>query len=286
MSTALSAHRTAIIAGNGSLPFELAAALEERGEPVVLLGIEGEVEARVANHTHETFAWTQLGRLFKLLKKHKIDRVALAGGVAQRPDITLTDIDLGTVLTLPRMLGAMLAGDDALLTKCIEIIEGKGVTVVGAHQIAPDLLAKSGALGRHALPRGLKEGLSVGRGVLASLGPHDLGQACVVVGKRVVAVEGAEGTAGLLARVGDMRASGRISARYPSLLVKATKALQDLRVDLPSIGPQTVEQAAKAGLSAIAVEADRSLVLERDEALRLADKAQIAVYGFKPDKLR
>lgn len=258
-------------------------ALERRGERGLVLGIEGEFDPAGCRFDCEVFGWTQLGRLFKLLKNNNIQQVVLAGGVVNRPDVTLFNIDFGTVLTLPRVLGSLLAGDDALLSKCIEIIESKGVRVIGAQDIAPELITPEGCVGGRAFPRNLRDGLAVGRQVLETLGPHDLGQACIVVGRRVVAVEGAEGTEGLLRRTADMRASGRLSDRYPSLLVKAAKPHQDLRVDLPSIGPKTVEQAHQAGLDAIAVEAGRSLILQRDEVVRGADAARMSVYGFASD---
>ena len=111
----------------------------------------------------------------------------------------------------------------------------------------------------------------------------DIGQGAVSVGGRVVALESAEGTDQMLQRVAALRKSGRISARRRGVLVKVCKPQQDLRADLPSIGANTVRLAAAAGLSGIAVEAGRSLVLGREETLQAADAAGLFVYGLEPD---
>ncbi len=271
---------TAIIAGNGVLPLEIARHLADCGAAPLLIGIDGEVDSSIEAFDHRVLGWQQIGSVFKVLRDRGVTRVAFAGGVSARPAFRLSEMDFATMLTLPRILGEMLGGDGALLSKVVSIFEGRGFEVVGAHDLAPHLVVGEGANGRHKLPKAVAAGLDVGRQLLGDLSSHDVGQACIVAGRRVVAVEGAEGTAGLLARTADMRAAGVLNEAYPALLVKAMKAGQDPRVDMPSIGPDTISAAQAAGLVAIAVEAGRTLVLRRDDTIRNADAAGLALHGF------
>ncbi len=262
------------------MPFEIARHLLSQGERPLLIGIGGEVDSAVEAFEHRVIGWQQIGSVFKILRDYGVTRVALAGGVSARPAFKLREMDFATMLTLPRILGEMLGGDGALLSKVVTIFEGRGFQVVGAHDLAPHLLIENGANGQLKLPKAVTAGLDIGRQLLDDLSTHDVGQACIVAGRRVVAVEGAEGTAGLLSRTADMRRAGVLNEAYPCLLVKAMKAGQDPRVDMPSIGPDTITAARDAGLVAIAVQAQRTLVLERDRTIQDADASGLALYGF------
>ena len=281
-----SAAPVAILAGNGQLPFEIARGLKSRGVPVVMIGLKGEAEAELEDFTHEFIEWEQIGRLFKVLEKHKVKRLTLAGGVVGRPELKLRKMDFGAVRTLPGLLSVLLAGDNSILSGVIGVFEKRGYNVCSIAELAPELLATAGPNtslkpNRRELDR-LLEGVSVTR----ALGPYDVGQACVVIGKRAVAVEGVEGTDGMLRRIEELRLNGRLPNGKTGVLVKCTKPTQDERADLPTIGPQTVENAHRAMLCGIGIEAGKSIVIERDKTFQLAKQLGIFVYGIDEDQIR
>ena len=155
----------------------------------------------------------------------------------------------------------------------IKLFERQGLTVVGVDSFAPDLLAAPGDMGRQKFPGALAEDLALAKKFLADVSAYDCGQAVVVSGRRrIIAMEAAEGTDAMLARVADLRANGRWRAKgRAGLLVKAPKRGQDLRVDLPAIGPETLAGAAKAFLRGVAVAAGGVLMLDRESLAAQAD---------------
>jgi hypothetical protein len=161
-----------------------------------------------------------------------------------------------------------------------KILEQEGFRLLGAHAVAPEILVPEGTLGRaQASPRD-RDDIKIGFGYLRAAGPFDVGQAVVVAGKQVLAVEAVEGTDQMLARIAEMRVNGRLrAASGAGILVKAPKSTQDHRFDLPSIGPQTVAGVAHAGLAGIAVIAGQTIIAEPAEVVRQADRANVFVAG-------
>ncbi|MQB36710.1 DUF1009 domain-containing protein [Agrobacterium tumefaciens] len=219
--------------------------------------------------------------LGRLLRENQVDRVVLSGGVARRPEWREIRPTVGILLKLPSIVRTLLSsGDDAVLQMVIKIIGTLGAKVIGAHEIAPGLLAATGPFGaQKPAEEDLRDIRKAAEAALA-LGKLDVGQGAVAVGGRIVALEGVEGTDAMLARVAALRAEGRISPRRKGVLVKLCKPQQDVRADLPTIGVETVENARKAGLAGIAVEAGRALVLDREAMLKAADEAGIFVCGI------
>ncbi|TZG38652.1 LpxI family protein [Agrobacterium sp. B1(2019)] len=219
--------------------------------------------------------------LGRLLRENQVDRVVLSGGVARRPEWREIRPTAGILLKLPSIVKTLLSGgDDAVLQMVIKIISTLGAKVIGAHEIAPGLLATTGPFGgQKPAEEDLKDIRKAAEAAL-TLGKLDVGQGAVSVGGRIVALEGVEGTDAMLARVAALRAEGRISPRRKGVLVKLCKPQQDIRADLPTIGIETVENAKRAGLAGIAVEAGRALVLDREAMLKAADEAGIFVCGI------
>ena len=278
------AARLAIIAGRGRLPLDIARAARERGDDPFIIGLVGE-----ANVIPEEFEQVNVGlgdaaRIHTLLKEKKIDRVVMSGGVNRRPEL----LELRGPLRLARFVPAILrtltsGGDDKLLRMVITIIEAAGCRVVGAQEVVPDLLAEYGAITRRKPGANDMKNITAACAAANALGALDVCQGAVAVGGRIVALEGVEGTDGMLARVTEMRGNGRISAKRKGVLVKLCKPQQDLRADLPSIGPDTVRNADAAGLSGIAVDAGRAFVLERETVIDEADRRGLVVAGIDRD---
>ncbi|MDE1158766.1 MAG: UDP-2,3-diacylglucosamine diphosphatase LpxI [Neorhizobium sp.] len=279
----MSQGRLAIIAGHGFLPRYLAEAARAAGDDPLVILLNNEAEDRFEDFPTEPMGIADIGRFSGLLKSYSIDRVVLSGGVRRRPDWREIRPTFRTLKQLPKIVRALSrGGDDALLRAAMGIIEAEGCRVIGAHDIAPNLLMRLGPIGRHVpAEEDLRDIMRAAEAAL-KLGELDIGQGAVSVGGRVVALEGVEGTDRMLERVASLRAEGRISKRRRGVLVKLCKPQQDMRADLPTIGPSTVESALKAGLAGVAVEAGRALVLEEAALVAAADAAGLFICGIDP----
>jgi DUF1009 family protein len=176
---------------------------------------------------------------------------------------------------------AFRGGDDHLLSGIGRILEQDGFRMVGIRDVAPDLLMPEGCITRAVPDQSAAADIARGRAVLRALSPFDIGQAVIVIDGHVVGVEDIEGTDGLLARVAHLRAEGRIRAKAArGVLVKAPKSTQDLRFDLPTIGPRTIEGAGKARLAGVAIVAGNTIVVEPQTMIEAADAAGLFVIGL------
>src|SRR5262249_22327011 len=156
------------------------------------------------------------------------------------------------------------------------LFEERGFRLLGAHEVAPEILMPDGQIGRHEPSARDRADIARGMALLSATGPFDVGQAVVVADNHVLAIEAAEGTDQMLARIAELRSEGRVhSAVGSGVLVKVPKPAQDRRFDLPAIGPSTVAGAAHAGLAGIAVMAGGAIVAEPAEVGAAADRAGI-----------
>ncbi|MEM9733704.1 MAG: UDP-2,3-diacylglucosamine diphosphatase LpxI [Pseudomonadota bacterium] len=269
-----------IIAGNGTLPIELAERLVAAGTNVSIFGIQGEADPVLRRYDYSDVEWEKVGRLFAMLEARGIERLTMAGGVVGRPQLRLTRLDWGGIRTLPGVLSALLAGDNEILSTVMGVFEKRGFQVCGAAELVPELLVGEGVLTKAKPKTNDRTRLEEGVKVTTALGPYDVGQACVVLGKRAVAVEGVEGTDAMLERVAHMRKIGRLPAAPSGVLVKIAKPGQDLRADLPTIGQGTIATAQTAGLVGIGVAANRSIILRREETVIAANKAGLFIAGL------
>jgi DUF1009 family protein len=289
MSKAAAAQMTddgplAVICGGGTLPFAVADAVIKRGRRVVLFAIRGWADPqRVAAYPHHWAAWGQFGWFCRVAHREGCRDVVFIGSMV-RPAIWHIRPDFKTLGLLPRVLRIFRGGDDHLLKGVAGIFEEHGFRLVGAHQIAPEILMPEGPLGREC-PRA-RDHTDIAKGIalLDAISPFDVGQAVVVADARVLATEAAEGTDHMLARVAELRRLGRIAAAPGrGVLIKAAKRDQDRRFDLPSIGPRTVEGAARAGLAGIAVLAGSTVVAEADRVSEAADRERLFVFGVRDE---
>jgi DUF1009 family protein len=273
--------RLAIVAGSGQLPLYVANAAREMGEDPFIVRLRDDSRFDWSGFDNAVISVGDVAGLGRLLRDNRVDRVVLSGAVARRPEWREIRPTVAILLKLPSIVKTLLSGgDDAVLQMVIKIIGTLGAKVIGAHEIAPGLLATTGAFGTQKPAEDDLKDISRAAEAALALGKLDVGQGAVSVGGRIVALEGVEGTDAMLLRVAALRAEGRISPRRRGVLVKLCKPQQDIRADLPTIGIETVENAQKAGLAGIAVEAGRALVLDRDAMLKAADQAGIFVCGI------
>jgi DUF1009 family protein len=271
----------ALICGGGSLPLAVADLVAARGRRVLLFPVKG--AARPEDYAARPHTWiriAQFGPIARGARAAGCREIVLIGAMV-RPAFWQLRFDWTTLKLLPRIAAAYRGGDDHLLSGVSKLIEQQGFRLLGAHEVAPEILVPEGALGRVRPSDGDRADIAFGLDYLRAAGPFDVGQAVVVAGRHVLAVEAAEGTDGMLARVGKLRANGRIRSRG-GVLVKAPKPQQDRRFDLPSIGPATVEAAAHAGLSGIAAVAGETVMAEPAALAGKADRAGLFVFGLAP----
>ncbi len=262
-----------VLAGGGQLPVRVMAACRARRQPFFVIAFEGFTDpATVDGAPHAWMPVEKVGAILSRLHVEGVSDVVLAGPVRRPGSLLTLRPDLRGALLLLRMVRRW-RGDDHVLTQVVREIEGDGFRVVGAEAVAPELLMPRGPLGSLSPDEARHRSIAVGIAAARELGRDDRGQAVLVAGGRVVAREGAGGTARLLA---DAAASQNTRG---GVLVKIVKPGQERRVDLPSVGVDTVAQAASAGLAGIALEAAGSLVIDRDAVTRAADGAGLFVVG-------
>ena len=230
--------RIGILAGGGRLPLMIAESVVARGGSVHIVAIEGEADPEIARFPHTWVNWGQIGRMVATLRARRADQLVIAGGV-NRPDLWRIRPDVGFFMSLPQIVSLLAGGDDSVLTRVVRFFEAKGLSVRGVHEVAPDLLAGAGRMGGVALSeREAEADAELGFAVRAALGVVDAGQAVVVAHGEVLAIEGAEGTDAMLQRVAALPAAA-IGAGARGVLAKGPKPGQELRVDMPAIGPRT-----------------------------------------------
>lgn len=278
--TLATGERVAVVAGGGALPIEVVGGLVAAGHAPFVILLEG--EARPGDFSGSETAELELeafGDLIPLLRRGRASHVIFAGEVKRRPALSRMRWRLRMLRLIPRILQVMGRGDDALLRAIVMELEASGFTVLGAHEILPDLLAPLGALTSRIPSRNDERDIVAAFEAATAIGRLDIGQAAIAVGGRAVALEGIEGTDGLLSRMAGMRGHGRLAGRAGGVLVKCSKPGQEVRTDLPAIGPGTVDGAHKAGLTGIAVEAGRTLVLDAAGVIARADELGLFVVG-------
>lgn len=276
--------RIGIIAGGGDLPVRLAEACRDGAIPHYVARIDGFADPRLEAFPGASFGIGAIETRYRALKDAGVDAVVMAG-IVKRPDFSTLKLDLGGVKLMPRLLAAARKGDEALLSLLVTAFEENGFQVLGAEAVCAPLLGAAGPLGRLSPDPAQREDLRLAARIAAEIGRLDIGQGAVVCEGLVLAVEAQEGTDAMLARVADLPAAIRGSPKAKrGVLVKRPKPQQERRIDLPTIGLQTIDRAARAGLAGIAYEAEGALILDKAGVAAAADEAGLYVYGFKPDE--
>ncbi|MGU3539382.1 LpxI family protein [Methylobacterium sp. A54F] len=271
----------ALVAGAGRLPELVAQSLERAGRPFRVLAVRGFTDRPLRRRADATVDLLDIAGTLRILKGWHPAAVVPAGGVARPSPAAI--FNAAAALRNREALRAIAGGgDDRLLRAVLALLEENGHRVLGVHEVAPDLLSPEGRLGLYAPDPAAEASIATGRRLLAALSPYDVGQAAVVASDRVLAVEGPEGTDRMLARARAIarRPLGRGRALPGTVLVKFAKDGQDLRIDLPAIGPRTVQAAASAGCAGLAIQAGRTLVIDRPETVATADRHGLFLLGL------
>jgi UDP-2,3-diacylglucosamine hydrolase len=271
----------AILCGGGDFPIQVAQAALQQGRNPVMVGVVGAADKRIEAFPHFWVHMGEVGKLFRSLKERDIGEIAIVGAMT-RPEFSDLRLDWGALRRFSGLASLFRGGDNRLLVGIAGFFEKEGVAVVGVHQIAPQLLVSPGALSALAPSAQAQADARIGAGLIAALSPFDAGQAVVVANGRVLAVEAAEGTDAMLARIADLRAAQRLRLKGKAgVLVKAPKRDQDMRLDMPAVGLRTIEGARRAELEGIALSSGRVLIADRAAFVRAADEAGLFVFGLE-----
>ncbi|UXX83714.1 LpxI family protein [Roseovarius pelagicus] len=249
------AGRLAILACGGALPVQLAAAYPDAMQ-ITLNGIPSELVG-----TAQSFQLEKFGTIFDAMRTAGVTRMVFAGHLA-RPPLDPALFDATMMRIAPGLMQAVVKGDDALLRHIIGIFEAEGFEVVGAHELLPDLAVSAGLHLGPAPTTAEEADITRGFDILDGLAPLDLGQGCAVAGGLCLGIETIQGTDAILRYIGTTPEALKRGQR--GVYVKAPKRGQDLRVDMPAIGAQTIEAVADAGLAGLVIAEGQVLVLGAD----------------------
>lgn len=269
--------RIGLIAGSGRFPVLFAETARRRGVQVFAVAHRGETAPELVHHAH-AITWVapgQLQALIDALRAYGVDRAVMVGGIA-KPRLFREIVPDARALAAIARIGKLR--DDLLLRTLADELEREGVRIVPSTTYLEEIVPTVGVLGACAPTPEEWADIRYGFQVVKTIGRFDIGQSVVVRGGAVMAVEGIEGTDATIRRAGEL-VNGEI------VVVKATKPTQDLRFDLPAIGPDTIRTIAEVRGRALAVEAGRTIVLDRGPMLALADEARIAVVAVDPAEM-
>ncbi|KQW22928.1 hypothetical protein ASC80_06250 [Afipia sp. Root123D2] len=270
-----------LIAGGGVLPFAVAESLSARDVTPVLFPLKGFCDPEQVNRfRHRWVALGQFGKMMSAMRSEGCRDIVFIGSLV-RPALSDLRLDWKTIRLIPTIVKGLRGGDDHMLSATADMFERDGFRLLGLHDVAPDLLMPEGCVTFAKPDDAALSDIAMGRDVLRATGPFDIGQGAVVIDRHIVSLEDIGGTDSLLARVAGLREEGRLRAKPGrGVLVKAPKPGQDLRFDLPALGPRTVAGAAAAGLAGIAIAAGHSVVAEPQAMIEAADKAGLFVIGL------
>jgi UDP-2,3-diacylglucosamine hydrolase len=272
--------RIGLIAGNGKFPFLVLDAARAQGHEVVVAAIKEETSPEIESHGATSVYWLSLGELSRLIetfKKEGVKRAIMAGQVKHkqifssiRPDWRLAKL----------LLSLSTRNTDSLLGAIAKVLADEGIVLENSTSLLEPLLAKSGVLTKRPPTEAERQNIEYGRAVARHLALYDIGQTVVVAETACVAVEAMEGTDATIERAGQIMSS---LESVPSTLsraltvVKIAKPNQDMRFDVPVVGVKTIETMRRSGVTCLALDAGKCLLLDGDAILQAADSAQIAI---------
>jgi DUF1009 family protein len=271
----MAADRIGLIAGNGRFPLLFADAARRAGVEVVAVAHQGETPSEIVDLV-SAVTWVRVGELGKIIRAFKradVRRAVMAGGISKPRQLSDFRPDFRGAAFIARVRSLK---DDVLLRGVADELERDGITVVESTMFLGELVPSAGTLSRRQ-PRSREwEDVRFGFTVAKEVGRFDVGQSVVVKRGTVLAVEGIEGTDAAIRRGGELGRGGAV-------VVKVSKPTQDLRFDVPAVGPETIAAMQEVGATVLALEAGRTLMIDREALLRAADAAGIAVVATTGD---
>lgn len=272
MEGASAVERIGLIAGNGRLPFLFARAARARGLEVVAVAHRGETDPELASEVAR-LTWVRVGqvdRIQKAFREAGVKQAAMAGGIGRVRALAEARPDLGAVRIISRLRSFR---DDALLRAVAADFEARGVTIIAPTDFLGEVLCPEGHLAGPKLHPAQEKDVALGREVAVLLGQADVGQTVVVHNGHVLALEAVEGTDETIRR------GGKLNGKGGAVVVKRCKPQQDLRFDLPAVGPRTLDVMKEVGAKVLALEVGRTVLLDAPALFAGAESAGITIVG-------
>lgn len=262
-----------LIAGNGALPEKIIRQCLGSGLDIFVILISDDIPHSIGKVPHINLSIGSVGKAVKILNQERVENLVFAGGL-KRPKLLSLGLDSGGVKLLARITKAKFNGDNQLLATVMGYFEDCGFNILGADEILEDALMPFGVLGRVKPQSRQQSDIESGIDIARAIGNLDIGQSIIIQDGVVIGVEAIEGTDALIERCGDLQFE-----KKGGILIKMKKPKQDRRVDLPTIGPVTIDKAYASGLAGLAVEAKGALVIDKDEVIKKADEYGIFLVG-------
>lgn len=266
--------RYGLIAGGGRFPFLVLEAARSEGRSLVTVAIKEEADPAIEQEA-ATCHWISLGALSQLIRIFKdegVTQAVMAGRVQHKQIFSAIRPDWRLVKVLAAL---RRKNTDSLLGAVVQVLQDEGIELVDSTLFLKPFLAKPGANSKRRPTEDELADIAYGREVAAAVAGFDIGQSVVICERACVAVEAMEGTDQVIERAAELVKNRRLT------VVKRAKPNQDMRFDVPVAGPTTIRKMRKAGATILAVEAGKTLLIDRDQLLAEADEAKIAVWGFE-----
>lgn len=266
-----------IIAGKGSLPAQIIEICQKNNRQFFIICFDDDSVSEIIKRSpHAVVRIGAVGEALKYLRNAGVEEIVMAGGI-KRPSLMSLKPDAAGAMLLKKLGKAFFSGDDALLKAVTAFFEEENFKVVGVDSILNDILADEGTLGKIEPDKQAKKDIMIGFAAAKNLGALDIGQAVIVKNSTVIGTEDASGTDAMIMACSKLQ---QVNGKN-GVLVKAKKPAQEEKVDLPSIGVQTIENLHAGGFAGVAVEAHGSLLIDKKELIKKADEYGIFVVGVK-----
>ncbi len=271
----------AIFAGRGNLPVQIIAECKAKNYPYIIIAFKGQTPKEILkNEKHQWVRFGSVAKLFKILHAHKVTHILMAGAMTRpsfleiRPDMKALSLGVKTLL---------LKGDDGLLQACIKILEEQeGFKVISPSDVV-DLTTKNKLYTTVAPTLENWKDINIGFKVANTMGSLDIGQGCIIQQEIVLSVEALEGTKNMIERTKTLKL---MKKGMGGVLVKILKPQQDTRVDMPTIGENTINQAHKAGCQGIALQAHKTLLIDEQSIIKTANKHKMFLIGTTTEDIQ
>lgn len=271
--------RIGIIAGGGQLPHLLVKNLKEKNTPFHIIALKGFTADWIIEHAHTVVGLGQVGKLFKTLTTNNCENVVFAGHVS-RPRLTSLLFDWTGLRTIITVVPLLKSGDNTLFKGIAKIFEDHGFRINRVQDYMDNYLAPKGILGKCKPSNQHYKDIRKGKTIIETISHLDIGQAVVIESGICQAIEAAPGTDNMLSNLANTKKKHRpVFGKEGGVMYKAPKKDQDMRLDIPTIGIQTVEHAYRAGLAGIAIKANEVFILELEQTILKADSYKMFIYG-------
>lgn len=268
-----------IIAGQGDLPMLLIKELQQQNQRFVIFLLKSETyEIDYSAYNPVELQFDEVTKLIDELKRRQIKNLTLAGKIS-KPNFSAfakAKLDKKAYLLLGKILASKILGDDAVLKTVVKFFEAEGLTIRPINEFLPGLVTAKAVLTKLKPSAEDLAEIEIAKSAIHAMSPFDIGQAVIIAQRQIIAVEGIEGTDAMIKRVGSLKVEFRKSA----ILVKLSKLKQNTKVDLPAIGIETIKNCIENDIKGIAIEAKNTLILNKDELIKLADQHKLFIIAL------